>query len=73
MSEPYLDDDRNCRAPEGEYAEELLLLPGPPMLVWCEDCDQNTPHFDYCDEDGANRVLACDCCRRIAKFYPVLR
>lgn len=69
MSAPYLEDERNARAREGEYADELLLMQGPPVFNHCEECDRVTPHQDYCDEDGSNQVLACAACYRIAKFY----
>lgn len=69
MSLPMIEDERNARAREGEYADELLPMHGPPVFNHCEECERVTPHQDYCDEHGANQALACAQCYRISRYY----
>lgn len=57
-------DDCAC-----QFAGEDLAEYGPPDPAWCDACHRTTTHLPLCDEYGANRVLACAVCRRIARFY----
>lgn len=57
-------DDCAC-----QFAGEDLAEFGPPDFLWCEACHRTTVYLQLCDEHGANRMLACSACRRIARFY----
>jgi hypothetical protein len=52
-----------------EFAGDDLAENGPLDFLHCEACHRTTTHLPLCDEYGANRVLACAVCRRIARFY----
>lgn len=70
MSEPYVEDDRNARAPEPEP-----VMAGPDenptwgrWSAYCASCCAVTGHAGFTDEHGCEVGSGCASCRWLTKY-----